>query len=606
MKKTLSLIIAVILCAACFPAIAPHTARAAESVEMLFNDASCSNDFSYSNNLLVQYSEGEEAVMTAVAGGDPFVLINVEGKLDISADVYKYVVITYRVPHTNTSAANTTELFMCAGNIAVPTGGYSVQFAPTRGYKYRSQIVDMTGEGYWQGKIHAIRLDSFTNANTWDAFYLASVTFCSDYASASAAAISAADEANGVTASFEEGVLASNSYRLDTYTRKLWKGEISFNESVYPLCSADGTVPPVSLMYDVKRVISVRNATLGTEYRYGTDYVITADGKFQIIPGGAIQCTPYANWYSATQPSGSSNWMPCRDGRYTYFSESGDIHRAQLAITYTHGETWSGFVPESKTDLLPGTYAKLQNKQHLSVVFFGDSVTVGCNASSFLNCAPQMPTWPDMTIAALKAKYGYNDISHVDTAVGGSQSDWGVQQASSRVVQYNPDLVFIGFGTNDGTAGRTPADFKANIKTIIDTVRTSRPNCEFIVVSSLVPNPETLFYGVQESYLPVLAEIEDEYDGVAFANVYSSFKDILTIKRYCDVTGNNVNHPNDFFIRIYTQTMMTALTPSDIAEARTDAIRALNNYVSLSDYRPAEQAEIQSIIAAGTADINAA
>jgi len=606
MKKTLSFIIALLFCAACIPMHGAVRTSAAPNVEIALSDPSCMSSFTYSNNLLVQYSDGEEAVMMAVAGGDPFALLNVEGSLDISADTYKYVVVTYRVPNTNTSAANTTELFMCAGDIAVPTGGYSVQFAPTRGYKYRSQIVDMTGESYWQGKIHAIRFDAFTNANTWDAFYLASVTFCSDYASAQSAAVSAASAANGVADGFDEGTLASNSYRLDTYTRKLWKGGITFNESVLPLCGADGSVPPISLMYGIKKVISVRNATLGTEYRYGTDYVITADGKFQVMPGGAIPCTAYSNWYSASQPSNSSNWMPCRDGKYTYFSESGDIHSSQLAITYTHDETWSGFVPESKTDLLPKTCSKLQNKQHLSVVFFGDSVTVGCNASSFLNRAPQMPTWPDMTVAALKAKYGYSDISHVDTAVGGMQSDWGVQQTTSRVTAYNPDLVFIGFGTNDGTAGRTAADFKSNIETIINTVRASRPDCEFVIVSPLVPNPETLFYGVQESYLPVMQQIESEYTGVAFANVYSSFKDILTIKRYCDVTGNNVNHPNDFFVRIYTQTMMTALTPSDIAEARADAVRALNGYVSLSDYREAEQQQIITIIADGTAAINGA
>ncbi len=149
MKKTtryLSFALAVILCVLCIPFGAAVKTAASPNVSMVFDDSSCMNGFSYTNNLLVQYSEGEEAVMMAVAGGDPFVLLNVEGSLDISADTYKYVVVTYRVPTTNTSAANTTELFMCSGNIAVPTGDYSGQFARATGYKYHSQIGHMTGE----------------------------------------------------------------------------------------------------------------------------------------------------------------------------------------------------------------------------------------------------------------------------------------------------------------------------------------------------------------------------------------------------------------------------------------------------------------------------
>jgi len=30
---------------------------------------------------------------------------------------------------------------------------------------------------------------------------------------------------------------------------------------------------------------------------------------------------------------------------------------------------------------------------------------------------------------------------------------------------------------------------------------------------------------------------------------------LLTRKRYCDMTGNNVNHPNDFLARAYAQNL---------------------------------------------------
>ena len=92
-KKAVSLSLALIICISCIPLFG-SVASAAENVSFVFNDPSCMNDFTYTNNLLVQYSDNEEAVMMAVAGGDPFVLFNVEGKASLSADVYKYVVVT--------------------------------------------------------------------------------------------------------------------------------------------------------------------------------------------------------------------------------------------------------------------------------------------------------------------------------------------------------------------------------------------------------------------------------------------------------------------------------------------------------------------------------
>lgn len=605
-KRIASVLLALLAVVTCFSVFAAPKSAAAENVTISFKSASSAGKFTYSNNLLVMHSADEEAMLLAVAGGDPYVLLNVEGSLSLSADVYKYVVVTYRVPATNSSAAVTTELFMCAGDIAGPTANYSVLFNPSRGYKYRSEIVNMTSASYWKGQIHAIRFDAFTSASVWDSFYLASVTFCSDAASASAAAASDTAEANGVLENVSESTLASNAFNLDTYTQKYWNGSIVYNEAVYPLCNADGTISDSRLMYDVKKIVSVRDGTLQREYKYGADWTVI-DGKFHIVPGGAIPTVAYTDYYKTSLPSGSSSWMPCIDGRYTYFSESGDIHCSQLAITYTHEDSWDGFVPESKTDILSGTYAKLRNKQHLSVVFFGDSVSVGCNASglSSINTSPYMPIWSDMTVASLMTKYGYTDISCVNTAVGGMTSEWGAEQASARVAAYSPDLVFIGFGTNDGTLGMSTADYKANMKSIINTVRAVNPNCEFILVSPVLPNQDTLFAGVQQSYIPVLAQIESEYDGVASIDLMTFYLQLLARKKFSDMTGNNVNHPNDFFIRFFVQSIMTALSPSDIEEAKGDALRALNTYVSLSDYRPEERATVTAIISDGTAAINA-
>lgn len=65
-------------------------------------------------------------------------------------------------------------------------------------------------------------------------------------------------------------------------------------------------------------------------------------------------------------------------------------------------------------------------------------------------------------------------------------------------------------------------------------------------------------------------KIHDEYakidktlklDNVAIADVRSAHKALLSKKKYIDMTGNNVNHPNQFLIRVYAQTILNLLAP---------------------------------------------
>ena len=47
--------------------------------------------------------------------------------------------------------------------------------------------------------------------------------------------------------------------------------------------------------------------------------------------------------------------------------------------------------------------------------------------------------------------------------------------------------------------------------------------------------------------------------GIALADVRSIHKRLLEKKRFIDMTGNNVNHPNDFLIRVYAQYLLKNL-----------------------------------------------
>ncbi len=62
--------------------------------------------------------------------------------------------------------------------------------------------------------------------------------------------------------------------------------------------------------------------------------------------------------------------------------------------------------------------------------------------------------------------------------------------------------------------------------------------------------------GAIPQYTEELRKLADQYDGVVMANMTEIHRHILTRKNYRDITGNNVNHPNDFISRMYAQVLL--------------------------------------------------
>ncbi|MFQ9799060.1 MAG: hypothetical protein ACLR23_09125 [Clostridia bacterium] len=67
------------------------------------------------------------------------------------------------------------------------------------------------------------------------------------------------------------------------------------------------------------------------------------------------------------------------------------------------------------------------------------------------------------------------------------------------------------------------------------------------------------FYNQQPDYKEALDTLCRE--GVIVANVRDVQRELLKKKRFIDMTGNNINHPNDFFHRVYAQVAYTSILP---------------------------------------------
>ena len=360
-----------------------------------------------------------------------------------------------------------------------------------------------------------------------------------------------------------DDLLAYTQYDLKTYMQPVWQGNIMYNEIVMFFPNGKTKkVDPAPLLYRPKKVLSVRSYDLKTEYAEGIDYTVE-HGRIALTENSRIQAWAYDDFYLSAPSASPAGGLPCIGvpGRYFAFGDGALFGRYQVCVTYTHEDPWDGPVPAYQGHKLPATSLALAQKQTIHFVYYGDSVTVGKEASGLLGIAPNMPAWADMVTQELELLTGAV-IHATNTAKGGKTTRWGLANIEENVNRYYPDLVVLAFGMNDGSRKYTPDEYKANTENMIKAVRTQNPNCEFLLVATHLPNPEEgSRQGCQAEYVACLEAIANSMEGVAVANVTEVHQYLLTKKRYADMTGNNVNHPNDWLIRVQGQIIAQALWP---------------------------------------------
>lgn len=364
-----------------------------------------------------------------------------------------------------------------------------------------------------------------------------------------------------------EALLDYTKYNVQAYTAPLNRGTVVYQESALVVKNPDGSYPDLSLLYPITEIVSVRSSALDIEYVEGRDYTLS-DGKLRILPGGNIPCLAYDELYLDSPIIGSS--YASSDGGWLYSREGRTFHRLQISVTYRHAQTgYDGFVQPFKGALLPKTEAKLSAHAPLKIAFLGDSITYGLNVSGPVNTAPFTPSWASMTVEALNTVYGQN-VTFENFGICGTTAAWGIDQMDSTVIPSKPDLLVVAFGMNDGAGSLSAADFTANLSSIVTKMRAANPDCEILLVSTTLPNPKIPeAYKTQPTYEEAMLALEAP--GVAVVQMTSVHKSLLERKNFYDMTGSNLNHPNDFLARVYAQSLLSALIASPVTASATGA-----------------------------------
>ena len=243
--------------------------------------------------------------------------------------------------------------------------------------------------------------------------------------------------------------------------------------------------------------------------------------------------------------------QPHADGRrYIMYGGAPLFANRQILFDYETNERWDGPIPENQSARLPRLQEKIKAKAPITLTILGDSISQGCDATAWGNVPPYAPPYRDLLTKALSNATGGAFITQHNLAVGGTSAEWGVSQIEA-VIKTKPDLFVIAFGMNDSSAPRTTAVFLADIKAIIDGVAKGSPDTEFVVVSGITPIPYWAHSHVKylEEYDAALKTLAGPH--VAVADVRSVWLYLLEGKNYMDLSGNGINHPNDFGHQMY-------------------------------------------------------
>ena len=341
--------------------------------------------------------------------------------------------------------------------------------------------------------------------------------------------------------------------------RPFWQGDTIEGESMLFIRDPKTGIAKASVLSPIVDVLSIQNSAGEKTYEEGRDYLWKPGSREITLPAGSriASYTPA----DLRRPDDSQKYkLTHRDGNgEIFFGAKLEYHHMQTCITYRHeSEDWEAIIPKFDEQALPRTIGRLRNGKPVSIVLIGDSISSGCNASGWAGGAPYQPPFPGLLQQHLEAEY-QSEVQMTNPSVSGKDTRW-VLSAIDLVVAPNPDLVIVAFGMNDA-AGRSAKEYQANTKAVMTKIRETLPNAEFILVATMLGNRDwpRLKQELFPQYRNALQELCEP--GIALADMTSIWTEFLNRKQDWDLTGNGVNHPNDFGHRVYAQVLSTLLVP---------------------------------------------
>ena len=348
--------------------------------------------------------------------------------------------------------------------------------------------------------------------------------------------------------------LATDKALADSVTHPFWKSPHTDAETVLFELHPGETAATAKLLFTPTRIVRITSATDETVFEQGRDYLwMPGSNVLTLAPNSRI---PFETTAELHPPMISPNDVGIAVGGKAslLFHEGPPFQAIEAAVSYDHKKQWEGYTPPSAAAGLSRTRATLKARQPFKLVVLGDSVSTGASASQSFCKPPFQPGFAELVANALRLKYR-DPVTLKNLSVGGKTASWGVTEAA-RAAEEHPNLVIIAFGMNDASLGVSAEEYGGEIQKMMAAVRASSPDADFVLVATWPGNPDWAHsdWPRYEQYRQALSRLTGP--GVAMADLTSLFEEILKTKKFDDLTGNGLNHPNDFGHRIYAQAIL--------------------------------------------------
>jgi len=311
-----------------------------------------------------------------------------------------------------------------------------------------------------------------------------------------------------------------------------------------------------NLLFAPTKIITVQRANRSQVYKEGVDFILKGR-TLTLTKGSRI---PVLKYFSEARD----------DSVYRFKEPDGFIYSPggvtkhndyDIEVTYEYrkGNYADLFRGCARSDALT-VCKKLAASKPVTICFFGDSITVGAQASGALpvKAKPQRDGYPRLVFNALQKKYPDADMKYFNKAVGGKETTWGLSNMPA-IVDTNPDLLVLAFGMNDGS--KSSKAYLQNTREMVATVRKKNPDVSILLVAEFSPNPNLGLakYILRKENRDGLFAMQKELKNCAVVDVGVVSRAMVERKKFCDLSGNNVNHPNDFLHQVYADAAFRAL-----------------------------------------------
>lgn len=309
-----------------------------------------------------------------------------------------------------------------------------------------------------------------------------------------------------------------------------------------------------NLLFEPSRILSVRDSG-GNILQEGVDYQI--NGRMMT----SLSTTPFLTAETLKNKEVPS-YLKSENERYKItgclLMDAVQLFSYQLHVHYVYDRIGNAVPdPVSKKIRLPYIRDRILAKKKLRVILYGDSISNAANSSWEMGIGARGP-WYECASEEISRAFGVQvDVRNFSKS--GYGTVWGVSAAKEKFQGCGGDLFIIAFGMNDGAERLSADDFAENIRRIMNFAKNENPNAEFILISPPLANPLSKeASGFQSRYRCPLKKMQDQ--GIACIDMTSVYAFLMQRKRYCEISGNNLNHPNDFTYGIYEKALVKVIS----------------------------------------------